>query len=188
MGELRRIKGSHGKRIGPVDAVHKRGAAWTVTVLSAVLVAVFGLAGPAAANPFGEQYARVGTNKCIDNRNGSSLNGNSIQIWDCNNSYNQAWRDADPRSGYYTFKNQAPGFNKCIDAYRGSQQYVVLWDCDGSSDQSFIVLRPTGSTEIYQFESVRWRGNCIDIRYNSTANGAFIWLYPCHTGNNQRWE
>lgn len=64
---FRRVKGSHGKRIGP--AVHKRWAAWTITVLSVVLVAVFGLAGSAAANPFGDQYARVDTNKCIDNRN-----------------------------------------------------------------------------------------------------------------------
>lgn len=183
---FRSIGGSHGKRSGSAEVVRKRWAVWTVTVLSVVLVAVFGMAGSAAANPFGDQYARVDTNKCIDNRNGSSLNGNSIQIWECNNNQNQGWRDNDSRTGYYAFRNA--GVDKCIDAYRGSQQYVVLWTCDGSRDQSFIVRRPTNSTEIYQFESTRWPGNCLDVRYNSTANGALIWLYPCHTGNNQRWE
>jgi hypothetical protein len=184
---FRRIKGSHRKRIGPADAVRKRWAAWTVTVLSAVLLAVFGPAGSAAANPFGDQYARVDTNKCIDNRDGSSLNGNSIQIWECNNNQNQGWQDNDSRTGYYAFRNAGTG--KCIDAYRGSQQYVVLWSCDGSSDQSFKVIRPVPSNlEIYKFESTRWPGNCLDIRYNSTANGALIWLHPCHDGNNQRWE
>jgi hypothetical protein len=174
------------KSVNATNATRGRGLARTAAVFGAVLMAVLGLASPAAANPFGDQYARVGTNKCIDNRGGSSTNGNFIQIWECNNGYPQAWRDADSRTGYYAFRNQ--GVGKCIDTYQGVQAYVVLWTCDGSQDQSFIVRRPTGSTEIYQFESERWPGNCLDIRYNSTANGAFIWLYPCHTGNNQRWE
>lgn len=183
---FRRVKESHGKRIESAHAVHKRLVAWTVTMLSVVLVVVFGPAGSAAANPFGHQYARVDTNKCIDNRNGSSLNGNSIQIWECNNNQNQGWQDNGTPDGYYAFRNA--GVGKCIDAYRGTQQYVVLWTCDGSSDQTFKVNRDRYDLEKYQFESTRWPGNCLDVRYNSTANGALIWLYPCHNGPNQWWK
>jgi len=145
-------------------------------------------ASPAsAANPFGQEFVSRHSGKCLDLTGLNSTNGTYIQQWSCLGNTNQAWIDGDSQNdGRFTFLNV--GTNKCIDGFLGHGQDVVIWNCDGTSGQDWIVRRPNSANlHILQFENVFYPGQCLDVRGNSTANGAHIQLWDCTTGDNQRW-
>jgi hypothetical protein len=163
-----------------------------VGVLAGVAVLVGGLATPAsAANPFGQEFVNRNSQKCLDLTNLDPTNGNHLQQWTCLGNRNQGWRDRDgQQDGRIIFESRG-SFTaaKCIDGYLGHAQDVVIWSCDGTQSQEWIVRRPglPNNNDLMQFESVRYPGQCMDVRDASTANGAHIQLWDCHTGNNQRW-
>ncbi|MEV4345543.1 chitosanase [Actinoplanes sp. NPDC049596] len=71
---------------------------------------------------------------------------------------------------------------KCIDVAGASSANgtaVQIYDCNGSSAQSWTVGNADGS--------IRALGKCLDVTSASTANGAKIQLYDCNGTGAQKW-
>ncbi|WP_078864009.1 glycoside hydrolase family 76 protein [Streptomyces sp. AcH 505] len=70
---------------------------------------------------------------------------------------------------------------KCLDDFGASTTAgakVDLWDCNGSSAQTWTV---TGGT-------LRASGLCLDVTGAGTANGTLVELWTCNGGANQQWQ
>jgi hypothetical protein len=117
----------------------------------------------------------VGSNRCLDDPNGSTSNGVQIQIYDCWGGSPQQWT--------YTDSGQLQVMGKCMDVYNNQTTAgarVVIWDCHGGSNQQWR-LNSDGSITGVQ------SGLCLDVAAASTANGALVQLWTCHGGSNQKW-
>ena len=72
---------------------------------------------------------------------------------------------------------------KCLDAYpRTSGSKVMVWDCDGSADQQWYMDSQN---------RIHLKNNpdlCLDVWLAGTQAGNDIVVYPCHDGNNQKWN
>ncbi|KAJ7030027.1 alginate lyase-domain-containing protein [Mycena alexandri] len=86
-----------------------------------------------------------GNTKCLDVTNGSTANGNKLQIWTCstNNNPNQQF--------YYTSDKHFSWTNhgKCIDVTGGSTadgNRPQIWDCSGPNPNQIWNTSPSGST------------------------------------------
>jgi alpha-tubulin suppressor-like RCC1 family protein len=73
-------------------------------------------------------------NKCVDNANNSSANGNPIQTYDCNGTVAQQWEYLDNGSIFH------PSTGKCIDLPSNTNgSYLQLYDCNNSAAQYFPI-------------------------------------------------
>ncbi|GIH20392.1 polysaccharide lyase family 7 protein [Rugosimonospora africana] len=71
---------------------------------------------------------------------------------------------------------------KCVDVAAASianGAHVQLYDCNGTSAQSWTVGNSDGS--------IRALGKCMDVAAASTANGAKVQLYDCNGTSAQKW-
>jgi len=154
-----------------------------------VATAVLGLAAPASANPYGQQFAAVHSGKCLDMTGANPANGTPIQQWQCLGNPNQGWNDGDwTPDGYFVFRNAAT--DKCIDGFLGYEGAdVIEWTCDGTQTQRWQVLRPDidHHYDWMQFKNVA-NDKCLDVRGRATNNGAHLQLYRCLHGTNQYWR
>ncbi|KAL0570866.1 hypothetical protein V5O48_011091 [Marasmius crinis-equi] len=79
--------------------------------------------------------------KCLDVRDGSSANGNTLQVWTCaSGNTNQLWSisGSGSNAGWISWAGQ----NKCLDVKDGNFAtggIVQLWDCSsGNSNQLWV--------------------------------------------------
>jgi len=117
----------------------------------------------------------VGSNRCLDDPNGSTSNGVQVQIYDCWGGSPQQWT--------YTNAGQLQVVGKCLDAYNHQTTpgtKVEVWDCNGGANQQWR-LNSDGSITGVQ------SGLCLDVTGAGTANGTLVQLWTCHGGSNQKW-
>jgi endo-1,4-beta-xylanase len=117
----------------------------------------------------------VGSNRCLDDPNGSTSNGVQVQIYDCWGGGPQQWTS--------TGAGQLQVAGKCLDAFNKQTSpgtKVVIWDCNGGTNQQWR-LNADGSISGVQ------SGLCLDVTGAGTANGTLVQLWTCHGGANQRW-
>jgi alpha-galactosidase len=117
----------------------------------------------------------VGSNRCLDDPNGSTTNGVQLVIWDCNGGSNQLWTS--------TSGNQLQVLGKCLDAFNNQTTAgtkVEIWTCNGGANQQW---RFNSDGTITGIQS----GLCLDVTGAGTANGALIELWTCNGGSNQKW-
>jgi hypothetical protein len=115
--------------------------------------------------------------KCLDDSNGSTANGNPIQLWTCNSSAAQAFTLNDDRS----LRTQG----KCVDATGGGTTNgtkLELLDCDGSAKQQWEWHSATMA-----FVNPA-SGRCIDDPSSSTTDGTQLQLWDCNATGAQQWS
>lgn len=157
--------------------------------VAACALTIFGpaiSAHAAVTGPF--WYAAAHSSKCMDVTGESTANDVGIQQWSCVSDGsgmkgNQMWFHDKPGDGTLTLRNEKSG--RCVDAFRGPGVQVVQWTCDGTNDQKWVATSINGK---WRFQSVRHPGYCLDVQGASTANGARVVLFGCHTLNNQLWS
>ncbi|MFF5297051.1 glycoside hydrolase family 27 protein [Paractinoplanes globisporus] len=116
----------------------------------------------------------TGSNRCLDDPNGTTTNGTQQVIWDCNGGTNQRWT----RSG-----SQLQVLGKCLDAYNNQTSpgtKVEIWDCNGQTNQQWTVNANGTITGVQS-------GLCLDVTGAATANNSPVELWTCNGGANQKW-
>ncbi|KAF6263528.1 ricin B lectin domain-containing protein [Scenedesmus sp. NREL 46B-D3] len=122
----------------------------------------------------------AGTNKCLDVNGQATSDGTKVQVWDCNRGPAQIWS----RDENGALRPQcAP--SSCLDVPRqnfAQGTLMHIWSCNASPAQQmnapFVPVVPSNSISA---------GNlCVDAP--NWNNGARAYLFPCHGGNNQRFE
>jgi len=114
--------------------------------------------------------------ECIDVNTNTSVNGNAVQLWSCDNAVGQQWSletDGTVRA-----------YDKCLDIDgNGTANYtkVELWDCDGAGGQQWVA-RSDGS--LYNPQS----GRCLDDPQAQTAEGTQLQIYDCNGLFTQQWS
>jgi hypothetical protein len=125
--------------------------------------------------------------KCMDDTNGSSTNGNKVQIWGCSGGANQKWTYAPSPypGGLGTLKHNG----KCLAVSGGGiadGTKVELWTCNGTESQQWYIA---GYGELLNGGS----GTCLDDPSSSTTNGKQLDIHSCTvtstgaTTSNQAW-
>jgi alpha-galactosidase len=118
----------------------------------------------------------AGSNRCLDDPNGTTTNGTQQVIWDCNGGANQQWT--------YTGARQLQVLGKCLDAYNNQTSpgtKVEIWDCNGQTNQQWNVNADGTITGVQS-------GLCLDVTGAATANNTPVELWTCNGGSNQRWS
>jgi hypothetical protein len=117
------------------------------------------------------------TNKCLDDYQGSTANGNKVDTWACNtNASAQSWTvesDGTVRIG-----------GSCLDVTNGGTSdgtKIQLWSClSGDANQQW---QPKSGGALVNPQS----GKCLDDTGGSTTNGTQLQIYTCLGNANQRW-
>jgi M6 family metalloprotease-like protein len=127
----------------------------------------------------------VCSGKVLDVAGGSSRSGANVQQWDSNGTKAQQWAAADADGdGYFTLTNVGSG--KVLDiAGNSAADGANLQQCDanGTSAQDFRLDAcelsgiGTGTSHVFAIHNVRNSSRVVDVRGNSSANGANVWLY-----------
>jgi Peptidase family M23/Ricin-type beta-trefoil lectin domain len=119
------------------------------------------------------------SNKAIDINNSELRNGNNIQIWDKNQSFNsQQWLVESNQirlgnSGY------------CLDSSGGlaSGSRIHLWSCHGGTNQKFVYEPLTQEIKALDNQNL-----CLDRANNAFDNGTILQLFNCNKGSAQKWS
>ncbi|SEG56021.1 Concanavalin A-like lectin/glucanases superfamily protein [Actinacidiphila yanglinensis] len=125
--------------------------------------------------PTGPIVSGAGSNKCLDDDNGSSANGTAVQIWDCNGTGAQNWTVGSDSTVRIN--------GKCLDATgagTANGTLTELWDCNGGGNQQWLPQIGT----LYNPAS----GRCLDDPASNTTNGTQLELWDCNGGANQQWK
>src|SRR5262249_36842610 len=117
--------------------------------------------------------------KCIDVPNQNFVDGQAVQLYDCNGTDAQKWT-YDPVTQLLHAKQN----DKCLDAraYGTANGTVAqIWACNaGATNQRW----QQGSSG---FRPSHVANKCLDVSAGGTANGTKIQLWDCQSGNtNQR--
>jgi hypothetical protein len=114
--------------------------------------------------------------KCMDNQTSKAVNGNKIQLYECNDTSAQQWTISDDG----TIKVQG----MCLDipsASKAERTVVQLYKCNGTVAQKWTVNK---DKTIVNPNS----GLCLDDKYAGTTNGNTIWMYRCNKTIAQLWS
>ncbi|GAA4263299.1 glycoside hydrolase family 27 protein [Dactylosporangium darangshiense] len=142
-------------------------------------VVMYRVAGGTTGGGTGDTTSTIrgaGSNRCLDDPNGSTTNGVQLVIWDCNGGTNQRWT--------YTATKQLQVLGKCLDAYNNQTSAgtkVEIWDCNGQANQQWNINADGTITGVQS-------GLCLDVTGAATANNSLIQLWTCTGGSNQRWS
>lgn len=125
------------------------------------------------------QYsAESDPSRCLDVADG----GRGVQVWSCEGNGNQKWRYNVHTDGG-TIQNQAS--SQCITA-KGVGAQLIQSPCmpaETHADQKWLALHDGAG---WYFESLQWRGQCIDVF--DFGRGNVVQLWKCHQGLNQLWS
>ncbi len=114
-------------------------------------------------------------NKCLDDNQANTADGNVIQIFDCNSSQAQQVSVTGDGSLHLV--------GKCVDGSTGTQGTLLkLWDCNGTGPQKFTLL--ADGTLHYEPNGTD-SGLCVDDPNANTTNGTRLQLNGC--ANAQKW-
>jgi Ricin-type beta-trefoil lectin domain len=137
-------------------------------------------AGSACAQGFQAalQISPQGGGRCIDVPDRKFVQGQGLQMLDCNNSPAQIFT-YDPASMRLTIGGL------CIDGDGGKPgDLVKLSSCDGRATQAWKAEQKGNFTKLLGVN-----GLCLDIRYGSTESGALVQSWNCGDAEpNQLWS
>lgn len=132
-------------------------------------------AAPTAPGAVGQISLSAAGSKCMDNSQGTTADGNKIQIWDCNDFYDGIAQK---------FEIRADGTlriaGKCVDASQAGTAagtLIWLWICHNHPAQQFL---PRADGSLYNPVSAR----CLDVNTNI---GTQLQLWDCNGTDAQRW-
>lgn len=116
-----------------------------------------------------------GAGKCLDvPPDQARNNGARVQLWDCNPSEFQRWKNDGGR-----FKNAS---GKCLDVkgdVKKGGSTLQLWDCNDAPNQKWSAdggrLRNGG-------------GKCMDVNGDVNKNGSGVQIWDCNDAVNQKWS
>ena len=146
-------------------------SASTEAAVQANIVAADYAAGGTASGPI---VSGKDSSECVDDTAGSSANGTSIELWDCNGEFNQDWTVESNGT------LQVNG--KCMDitgADYTNGTLIELYTCNGGANQ---VWEAEGGTLVNPAS-----GKCLDDPAGSTTEGTQLDLWTCNGGTNQKW-
>ncbi|HLK00599.1 MAG TPA: arabinofuranosidase catalytic domain-containing protein [Streptosporangiaceae bacterium] len=116
--------------------------------------------------------------KCVDDNNGSSANGNKIQMWDCDGfGPAQNWTVNTSGVGAVTIAGS------CMDitgANYNNGTPIQLYACWGGPNQQW---QPVNGQLVNPAS-----GKCLDDPGSNTANGTQLIIWACNGGSNQQWH
>lgn len=114
----------------------------------------------------------AGNGKCLDVPGGNFVQGQALQLYDCNDTSAQKFT-FEPTTGVIK------GGNLCVDVSGGSSangNAVQLWACNGTAAQRWI---PGNGG----FRTALTTNSCLDINGNNTANGTKVQVWGCIADN-----
>ena len=130
----------------------------------------------------GEITASGNSGYCLDNANGSTTDGNKIQVWQCLGDANQQWEYAAQSGGHELVNSNG----KCLDDPNDSTTNgtkVQLWTCLGNANQEWTQVASGGYTEY-----VNANGMCLDDTGDSQSNGTAVQVWQCLGDAAQKWD
>lgn len=122
--------------------------------------------------------AGVNSNRCLDIKNNDTRNGNTVQMYSCNNSGAQKFKYMPS-----TKQIRNIGTGKCIDVAGGQGNRVHLWDCQPDNMNQKFSFNPSTNA----FHWVGDRRKCLDRPGGSTVDGAEIRMWECNATEAQTW-
>jgi putative Ig domain-containing protein/ricin-type beta-trefoil lectin protein len=113
--------------------------------------------------------------RCLDDRSGSTTNGNKIDIWTCNGTGAQTWT--------FGATGTLSVLGKCVadKHYTGAGTKLALWPCVGHRNERWAHLA-NGQYKL------ALNGLCLTDPSNSIVNGTQVELRACHDFRGQRWS
>lgn len=115
------------------------------------------------------------SNRCLDDANSNTTNGNPVIIWDCHGGPNQQWATSPAE----TMAVQG----KCLDATAHGTSpgtRVEIWDCNGGANQQWTL---GSDATLRGVES----GLCLGVTAGATTNNSATELQTCDGSPSQRW-
>jgi hypothetical protein len=142
--------------------------------------------------------ANEAASKCLDaDATAGGVNGNKIQIWDCNVQAQQSWTfwETSPGSQVFYITN-ARYPSKCLDmdlnTFPSDGTKVQLWDCNYQKQQLFYLpwMDASGRTlGFHQFTANAATRFVLDAdNSHGLANGSKVQLWENLSGKNQFWH
>jgi hypothetical protein len=129
----------------------------------------------AQGNLQGAVYSGI-TGKCLDDYQGSTADGNKVDVWACNtNASAQSWTiesDGTVRIG-----------GDCLDVTNGGTSNgtpIQVWSCLGNANQQW---QPESDGALVNPQS----GKCLDDPSGSTTDGTQLQIYTCNGTGEQQW-
>ena len=116
--------------------------------------------------------------KCIDDKGNSSSDGAQVIIWGCNH--------ADSAQDWTWTGYELEHDGRCVNdpGYGGSGTKLILWSCNGSSNEKWSHVS-YGEFKLYYTGKGQL---CLDDPGYSTSNGTRLIVYTCNNGSNQHWS
>lgn len=124
---------------------------------------------------------------CVDNKGGSTTNGNPVQIYTCNNTAAQQWTitpdNADDLN--YTISLGDPTNGKCLAVSGGhttNSTPIILWSC--------IATDPAQKWHV-ESDGQLWNPNsakCLADPASSLTPGTQLIIYDCDYASEQNWH
>jgi hypothetical protein len=133
-----------------------------------------------------EARASQKSNYCLDNTDGSTANGNHIQVWWCSHNANQRWEYVPSLNGVPGDHQLQNSNGKCLDDPNDSKvngTKVQLWTCLGNANQEWSARTVNGS----YVEYVNPNGLCLDNTGNAKKDGNRVQVWACNGGAAQQW-
>jgi non-reducing end alpha-L-arabinofuranosidase len=150
-------------------------AATDQAVQANIVAAGYGVGG-SGGGATGPIVSGVSSSKCVDNNNGAGVNGNKVQMWDCDGfTPAQNWTIATNGT------IQIDG--GCLDitgANFSNGTRVEWWPCNGGSNQQWLA---TGGQLVNPAS-----GKCLDDPASITTNGTQLQIWSCSGAANQQWR
>ncbi len=128
----------------------------------------------------------VNTGTCLDDYQGNTANGASVDLWSCTGSTLQQFTVTGVGNGQYTLKNVNSG--TCLDDYQSGTANGTaadLWACNGGANQNWSFIPVNGGN--YEIVS-QATGLCLDDPQFTKTNGVLVDLWTCNGGTNQQWH
>jgi len=121
---------------------------------------------------------------CLDVPGANAVNGNKLQIWECNGHASQLFYFD---SGSYKIRFVGNP-NKCIDAGAAMAPgtSLQLWDCNGLDQQTWGYDAKVGS--IFLYNSKADAQYCMDVLGGATKGGTAVDVWDCNGEWQQSWN
>ncbi|WP_157538119.1 ricin-type beta-trefoil lectin domain protein [Kitasatospora azatica] len=130
-----------------------------------------------------DMTAGVSGQKCVDDLYGTTTNGTTVDLYDCNATWPQQWSFRADGTVRALGSNPATPSNVCLDTSGSLVQAtkVTLWSCDSAKRAAFqtwrIIPSPAAAGRYWIYNPAA--GMCLDDSGANTGNTNPFQLWPC---------
>jgi hypothetical protein len=144
-----------------------------------------------------EAFGPGSARRCLDTDiTQGGVNGNKVQIWDCNDTPQQDWRIYETAPGSFVFYIINVKYNKCLDqdlnTLPRNGTRVQLWDCNYQQQQLWYLPWWVSGSEtlgFHEYYANAARGSVLDAdSSHGLGNGSVVQLWQNLGGQNQFWH